>query len=105
MKTKEGLSMSQVWKFPLVPIGNSNIVEVDMPFYSSPISVTNQYGDIMLYALVTPPVENEPKVKRRFLVAPTGGEIPEWPEDRFIGTVTITNIYNMQYVFHIFEVD
>lgn len=95
--------MSAIWKFPLVKMGSTDVVEVEMPFYSSPLSVINQDECITLYALVEPPTQNEPTVTRRFRIVPTGVKIhDEWPEDKFIGTVALLNA---RFIFHIFEVD
>ena len=88
-----------VWKFR---INLDDYTVLYMPKGAMSLSVQMQGEDIVLYALVTLPVQDDEQERRTFRLAGTGHPIElvedEWLD--FIGTV----MYHHGLVFHLFEV-
>ena len=78
--------MEQVWKYELP---GADIVTRELPFGAKVLSVGEQNGRIMLWALVNPNAVD--MVERRFRVAGTGHPVEPTLDFLFIGTVQFGN--------------
>jgi hypothetical protein len=83
----------KIWKFPLVIIDHQT---VEMPFFSTPLAVQMQHGELMLWALVEPTSPLRPK---KFAVHGTGHSVPAG--EKYIGTAQMAG---GELVWHVFEV-
>jgi hypothetical protein len=86
-----------IWKYEL----GAPINVVPMPKGAKILSVANQYGKMVAYALVDPQADREDRVLE---VVGTGHE-PNFTEDdnpKFLGTVVLQG---GEFMFHIFERD
>lgn len=86
--------MKSVWKFQ-IPVDDHPVM--NLPVGASILSVAFQGEDLVLWALVDPDADKEP---RRLRVAGTGHAIEE-SDLRFIGTAVHTRT---GLVFHVFEI-
>lgn len=85
-----------IWKYELPRSGPAVI---EMPARSEVLSVANQDGHLVLWALV---YTAAPTVKRDFYVALTGGDEPlDMRSGDFIGSVLLAD---GRFVVHVFEV-
>lgn len=87
--------MKSIWKFPLSPI-----TEVQIPAGAEVLTVKTQHGRPMLWMLVDPEREKEP---RRFACIGTGDGI-EHPLVEHLRYIDTFMVENDALVFHVFEV-
>lgn len=85
--------MQVVWKFP---IDRKTLQAVQMPKGASILSVGDQSGQLMLWAMVDPSNDIESQVIE---IAGTGLELIDRPHREFIGTV-----FQWPYVWHVFKI-
>lgn len=82
-----------IFKYVLDP---ADMQEIQMPVDSQILSVSVQFDQICIWALVQP---NEIKTARRIYVCPTGSEADGLQRMKFLGTVLM---HGGNLVFHIF---
>lgn len=86
--------LTQIWKFPLQII---DYQEIDIPYPATILSVAEQHGNIVLYALVKP---GETLTHRcEVWIIGTGHDVPLAPSANFVGTVKLLNGALMFHVF------
>ena len=84
--------MQTVWKYELFHCRNI----LSLPKGAKSLSVHSQGDNKMyLWAMADPEHPTEP---RKFMVIPTGGEVP--PDGQYIGTIYLDS---GRFVFHVFE--
>lgn len=84
--------MKTIWKYKLVTTDDQDIA---MPEYGRPISVGEQNGILVLWAVVEP--ENETR-KLHVHIYGTGNPLPSnWKDDAFVRSVAIS-----PFVWHVF---
>ncbi|HZS14861.1 MAG TPA: hypothetical protein VFC09_09710 [Candidatus Dormibacteraeota bacterium] len=92
--------MKQVWKYPLnTPPGG--VVEHRMPADAELLTVQEEHGSLVLWALVDPGAAGSEA--RRFAVVGTGHDIAV-RVGRHLGTVRAPALYGGSVVLHVFEV-
>ena len=86
----------QVWKYTLDSM-TTNVIS--MPLGARIISVDSQREEICIWVLVD--TDEKKTMIHRFVVCPTGGDIPETVE-YFLGTA---QLQNGALVFHVFQLN
>lgn len=89
--------MKRIYKYPLPITGE---VTLDMPIASELLSVKEQAGNIVAYAMVDVPDEGEPNTCRKiFRIVGTGHDADHLEGFRFIDTVKLMGGGLMFHVF------
>ena len=88
----------KLFKYKLVP-DEKGICFVNIPSHSSPLSVGFQGEDLFLWARV---IEGNELALNIFVVVPTGGTLPDYGTQVFIGTAHTETPFS-RLVFHVFQ--
>lgn len=95
--------MTQIWKYPLTPPTEGNLIELEMPVGAHVLDAQVQRHIPVMWAAVDP---EEPKEKRTFYIAGTGHPIEDVHKTKllYIATFQLNDAFRGSMVFHVFEV-
>lgn len=87
--------MKRIYKYPFQ---NRRVADIYLPVGAQVLTVQEQHGDLVLWALVEPDNDVE---KRSFVTVLTGVESFNWPDPTYLATIQSEG---GTFVRHVFEV-